>query len=168
MKEILNYYENEKKAFEGYEVPEKLKQTASLIMFRFNIEGICDGMYLCNVMAHQSGSGDGCGSFTSDYVNTDIAADAISGAYKTNISSNEREELSYMIEHNALSKQVIQNMESSLDRWKNMLRQNHDEWRTSYLEKNISIYEEKMEWLKNQMENSDQLELLAVAKTPNA
>lgn len=39
MKEILNYYENEKKAFEGYEVPEKLKQTASLIMFRFNIEG---------------------------------------------------------------------------------------------------------------------------------
>ena len=40
MKEILNYYENEKKAFEGYEVPEKLKQTASLIMFRFNIEGI--------------------------------------------------------------------------------------------------------------------------------
>lgn len=168
MKEILNYYENEKKAFEGYEVPEKLKQTASLIMFRFNIEGICDGMYLCNVMAHQSGSGDGCGSFTSDYVNTDIAADAISGAYKTNISSSEREELSYMIEHNALSKQVIQNMESSLDRWKNMLRQNHDEWRTSYLEKNISIYEEKMEWLKNQMENSDQLELLAVAKTPNA
>ena len=25
MKEILNYYENEKKAFEGYEVPEKLR-----------------------------------------------------------------------------------------------------------------------------------------------
>lgn len=162
-KEILNYYENKCKAFSKYDVPEKLKQIAALIMFRFNMEGICDGMYLCNVMAHQSGSGDGCCSFTSDYVDHSVAADVIFEAYKTNVSLDEKEELSYMIEHVALSENVVQNMERSLSRWKDMLKRNHEEFRATYLKKNISIYKEKIDWMKENKDN--QVELLAAVKT---
>lgn len=165
-KEILNYYENKCKAFSKYDVPEKLKQIAALIMFRFNMEGICDGMYLCNVMAHQSGSGDGCCSFTSDYVDHSVAADVIFEAYKTNVSLDEKEELSYMIEHVALSENVVQNMERSLSRWKDMLKRNHEEFRATYLKKNIFIYKEKIGWMKENKDN--QVELLAAVKTEDA
>lgn len=146
---ILSYYEKEKKAFKDYDVPEKLKQIASLIMFRFNIHGNCDGMYLCNVMANQSGSGDGCGIFNSDYVNPSVAADFIRNAYKCNISSDDMEELTYIIEQADLKKDVESDMVRSLSKWKEELKRvRHDEFRESYIKKNIHEYEEKINWIR--------------------
>ena len=49
--------------FEGYNVPESIKTRAIAIMKRFNIWGICDGMYIANSIAYWSGSGDGQGNF---------------------------------------------------------------------------------------------------------
>lgn len=54
------------KMFEGYDVPSRLKETAISIMRRFTITGECDGMYICNVIAAESGIGDGEGHFTGD------------------------------------------------------------------------------------------------------
>lgn len=54
---------NYEKFFEGCDVPVQLKKTAICIMRRFTILGICDGMYICNVIAFESGFGDGKGAF---------------------------------------------------------------------------------------------------------
>lgn len=146
-REIYNYYENEKKVFEGYDIPEKLKKIASLIMFRFNIDGICDGMYLCNVMANHSGSGDGCGTFRSDYVNPSVAAEFIQKAYGCNISKDNVEELTSIIEEIDLGEDVTTNMKVSLSRLKEELKRIHDEFRSSYIKKGIHAYEEKIAWM---------------------
>ncbi len=52
------------KMFEGHRVPDNIRQAACLALYRFTIVGICDGMYICNLIAYESGSGDGQGSFT--------------------------------------------------------------------------------------------------------
>lgn len=69
------------KYFEGYTVPEKYKQIVSCIIRRFDLSGCCDGMYMCNLIANKSNSGDGCGHFTGDHVNVKHSALALFRAY---------------------------------------------------------------------------------------
>lgn len=56
--------EHFKRMFEGHEVPGNIRRAACLAMYRFTINGICDGMYICNTIANESGCGDGQGNFT--------------------------------------------------------------------------------------------------------
>ena len=79
----MNDYE---KMFEGYDVPSRLKETAISIMRRFTITGECDGMYICNVIAAESGIGDGEGHFTGDEIfNRSEIARRLQFAYGSNI-----------------------------------------------------------------------------------
>ena len=92
--------------FKGYQVPERLKDTAIAIMQRFTIYGICDGMYICNKIAHTCGIGDGNGIFTGDDI-TEIhrVAEALQSAYGCNICKSDIEELEDIITTGKLNKE---------------------------------------------------------------
>lgn len=81
------------KYFDGYDVPERYKNIASCIIRRFDISGSADGMYICNVIAHCSDCGDGCGKFTGDDVNIEKSASFLKSAYGCNIMDFELPEL---------------------------------------------------------------------------
>lgn len=86
------------KYFAGYNVPFVLKLTVSHIMRRFNIYGTSDGMYLANVIAYESGAGDGSGHFTAPLVkNHRKIAERLLLAYGCNISKHELDELELML-----------------------------------------------------------------------
>lgn len=51
------------KAFKGYNAPERLKAAASRICVAYGIRGICDPMYIANLIAVELGLGDGKNSF---------------------------------------------------------------------------------------------------------
>ncbi|HAS92557.1 MAG TPA: hypothetical protein DCS12_10125 [Clostridiales bacterium] len=78
------------KAFRGYKVPEKIRETSEEICNVFNINGICDPMYISNVIARESGSGDGESTFTSDEIkNIRVIAERLQYAYGSIISRND-------------------------------------------------------------------------------
>ena len=92
----------EKQRFAGYSVPEELKEIAELILFRFNINGSCDSMYIANVIAYEAGLGDGCSNFFDKPFHIDAecakrAAKALCGAYGCNILKDDQEELQDII-----------------------------------------------------------------------
>lgn len=85
---------NYEKYFENYEVPEHLKNTAIVIMKQFTIYGICDGMYICNIIANISGIGDGNGTFTGGSIsNIPQIARNLQSAYGCNIFKEDLKEL---------------------------------------------------------------------------
>lgn len=49
---------------EPYDVPAKLKKVATRLSRSYGIRGICDPMYIANVIAFELGLGDGQGNFT--------------------------------------------------------------------------------------------------------
>lgn len=49
--------------FDGHDVPIALKEIVSQIVNTWNIRGLCDGMYIANVIANDSGFGDGQSHF---------------------------------------------------------------------------------------------------------
>ncbi len=49
--------------FEGATVPADLRAASEALCRRFTIRGICDPMYLANLMAMELGRGDGRGAF---------------------------------------------------------------------------------------------------------
>ena len=55
---------NYEQYFEGHDVPRKIKEITINIMRRFTIYGLCDGMYISNVIAYETGLGDGESHFT--------------------------------------------------------------------------------------------------------
>ncbi|MBO5551322.1 MAG: hypothetical protein J5966_05125 [Lachnospiraceae bacterium] len=72
--------------FEGYEVPEKLKNMAITIMKRFTLTGICDGMYICNIIANQNMMSNGAGKFNGeDHVIGSDTKRFLTAAYSCNI-----------------------------------------------------------------------------------
>lgn len=83
--------------FSGYSVPEHYKNVASCIIRRFNISGSADGMYICNCLAHASGTGDGRGNFTTGDVKIEECARIILNAYACNIRTTDSEELQEII-----------------------------------------------------------------------
>ena len=87
------------------EVPEKIRKSAELICERFCITGVCDAMYLCNLIAYESGNGDGNGYFKEEPVITrylDIARN-IQYAYRSLITYAEAAEVAYIMEHLAIN-----------------------------------------------------------------
>ena len=80
--------------FEGYKVPKDLKEKTILIMKRFSISGICDGMYICNAIANICGIGDGNGHFTNGSIlKPRESAEFLQCAYGCNIHKDEIPEL---------------------------------------------------------------------------
>lgn len=83
-------------AFKGYEVPERIKKASKELCTRFNIIGICDPMYISNVIALESGSGTGGGEFFSGEINNvEEIADRLQRSYGCNIP---RESIGEVIE----------------------------------------------------------------------
>jgi len=81
-------------AFEGYEVPSNIRKASEEICTRFNIKGICDPMYISNVIALESGSGTGGGEFYSGEIdNIEKLAKRLQGAYGCNIRKDEIEKV---------------------------------------------------------------------------
>lgn len=79
-------------AFKGYEVPKNIKESSIKICNRFNINGICDPMYISNVIAYELNIGDGQGNFNNnkiDMTNFDKLVNRLQFAYGCNIKSNE-------------------------------------------------------------------------------
>lgn len=51
-----------------YDVPADIRSAAERITQSYNIRGICDPMYIANVIALETGRGDGCSTFTAQAV----------------------------------------------------------------------------------------------------
>ena len=84
--------------FDGYQVPENMKNTAIAVMKRFAIHGLCDGMYICNRIALTAGIGDGCGHFTGDTIEEVVKpAESLHAAYGCNIRKEDLPELKVML-----------------------------------------------------------------------
>lgn len=80
--------------FKGDNVPDKLKELATLIMTRFSITGLCDKMDICNKIAYVSGIGDGNGHFTGDTVSYfEKIAVELQSYYRHNIFKEDLNEL---------------------------------------------------------------------------
>lgn len=50
-------------AFQGMDIPEKLKNASKRICLAYGIRGICDPGYIANVIAVELGMGDGKSHF---------------------------------------------------------------------------------------------------------
>lgn len=50
-------------AFKGYTVPDNIKRLSTRLCRSYGINGICDPMYIANVIAYELGMGDGSGNF---------------------------------------------------------------------------------------------------------
>lgn len=79
--------------------PEKLRNIAKAIMKRFGINGVCDEMYICNVIAFCNDIGDGESHFTGDVSITDADSTAhrLQSAYASNIKAKDIIELKEII-----------------------------------------------------------------------
>ncbi|WP_368900817.1 hypothetical protein [Oceanobacillus oncorhynchi] len=79
-----------KEAFKGYEVPEKLMNVSVEICNQFNIRGICDPMYISNVIAFNTGTGDGQSNFNNNAIiegNFKLVSEKLAFSYGRNITS---------------------------------------------------------------------------------
>lgn len=84
-------------------VPCDIKEAATVIVERFKIKGICDPMYICNVIASETKRGDGKGHFTEMSSPTPKeafkeAAIRLQFAYSSLISVKEIDELASILE----------------------------------------------------------------------
>ena len=104
--------------FEGYSVPENIKERVSLIMRRFTIFGLSDGMYIANSIALGNGTGDGCGNFEDGEIaepNIGKIVKSLMGAYGCNIFSEDKEDLTEIIRTGSMEKKrMIRGLESSI------------------------------------------------------
>ena len=84
--------------FSGHNVPWEIKKITKCIMKRYTIFGVCDGMYISNVIGYESGIGDGEGRF-SEYNESNIQnkrkriAERLQHAYGCNIRKEDIPEL---------------------------------------------------------------------------
>lgn len=104
--------------FEGYNVPENIKKRVTLIMRRFTIFGLSDGMYIANCIAQGNGAGDGCGKFENREVaeqNVGKIVKSLMGAYGCNIFPEDKEDLTEIIRTGSLEKKrMLRGLESSI------------------------------------------------------
>ena len=56
-------------AFAGYDVPADLRRAAERLCVAYGIRGICDPMYIANVIAMELGRGNGQSEFTPTHGN---------------------------------------------------------------------------------------------------
>ena len=88
-------------ANEKNKIPYKICMAAELVCKRFCITGVCDKMYICNVIAHTSKNGDGEGHFDENPVITNYTeiARKIQFAYSSLITYAEVSEMAYIMEN---------------------------------------------------------------------
>lgn len=80
--------------FKPYRIPKKIKNISVKICTRFLLSGVCDPMYIANLIGVENKIGDGKGHFISDYIsNPELLAMVIQTAYSDNILSNDIPEL---------------------------------------------------------------------------
>lgn len=103
--------------FDGYDVPESIKARAKLIMKRFTILGLCDGMYIANTIASENGSGDGCGNFDShaEITKIDPIVKKLMNAYGSNIFASGKDDLTEIVRTGELpKKRMIEGLQKSI------------------------------------------------------
>jgi hypothetical protein len=124
--------------FKGYEVPESIKNISIQIMTRFSISGVCDGMYICNVIATTCGIGDGCGKFTDDTITKQLEiAERLQSCYGCNIMKEDIKELENIIITGNIEKEIaIPRMNKYIKQLNNEKRI-CDPWRVDYLNRVI-------------------------------
>lgn len=139
--------------------PVVLKKISSLIRHRFCINGLCDAMYICNVLAYEFGMGDGESHFTSDAIpenaNYEKAAKYLQNAYGCNIAKSEISELSDIIRTGKID------LDLAIDGLGRFLKERKqeiakcDEWRKDYLKKVIAETKENINYftMKEKVEN---------------
>jgi len=89
---IINKQEFFIEAFKGYNIPKNIRNISESICREFNIKGICDPMYIANVIAFELCLGDGCGNFNDNKPNFDNVnklAERLKYSYGCNIDSLE-------------------------------------------------------------------------------
>lgn len=138
------------KFFEGYNVPEKLKNITITIMRRFTIRGLCDGMYICNIIAHTCGIGDGKGNFTSDEISGfEKIADRLQKSYGCNIYKEDLQELENTLVTGKLDKErAIAGINKHIRKCKEE-KQICDQWRVDYLNECINEAKENLREIKS-------------------
>ena len=129
------------KYFNGYNVPDKIKNTAIAIMKRFIIEGLCDGMYICNVIAHQNGFGDGEGHFfeTDKPIDAESTAEYLMHSYSSCIYKDEKEALKNILLTGSIDRnEAYTGIKSQIRRMKEELR-TCDDFRQGYINRRIVL-----------------------------
>lgn len=138
---------NYEQYFEGYNVPRKIKEITINIMRRFTIYGLCDGMYISNVIAYETGLGDGEGHFTDGEGcwNIHKIAQKLKSAYGCNIDSSDLEELEGILSGSFDEKKCKHGIQAFIkDRYEE--RKTCDSWRKDYVsccikEANLTLQE---------------------------
>lgn len=130
--------------------PVVLKKISSLIRHRFCINGICDAMYICNVLGYEFGMGDGESHFISENIPTNAnyekAAKYLQNAYGCNIAKSEITELSDIIRTEKID------FDLAIDGLRRFLKERKqelvrcDEWRKDYLKKDIAETKENINY----------------------
>jgi len=135
--------------FSGF-VPEKLKQIALLIMRRFTIDGIWDGMYICNSIASLNEIGDGHGAFFSDEItNARRTAESLQHAYGCNIGKDDVDELEEIIKTRKLDKKKARKgLIGHIVKCRSALE--NGDCREKYLERSIYQANLNLAWLDRQ------------------
>lgn len=138
---------NYEKFFEEYNVPEKIKEMAINIMRRFTIYGLCDGMYISNVIALETGLGDGEGHFVDGegVWNVHKIAQRLKNAYGCNINHSNLQELEEILSGTFDVRKCKQGIQSFIrERYEEM--RSCSPWRKDYLlqcirEANLTLQE---------------------------
>lgn len=94
--------------FDGHEVPAALKEMVEKILKTWTIRGLCDGMYIANVIANESGTGDGMSHFEADAGTKVPEAERIAArlqfAYSSTIPKTDLPELVRILSHHTTEK----------------------------------------------------------------
>lgn len=119
-------------------VPKNIKNIASLICTRFAIDGICDPMYIANVIGIEARIGNGQGTFFDNEIsNAKNIAMRLQGCYGCNITPEEIQELQEIIESESVNNQIaIPGMKKFINRLEEE-KLTCDEWRIGYLSRVI-------------------------------
>lgn len=133
-------------AFEGYTVPENIKTISKEICKRFAIIGICDPMYISNVIATENNIGNGAGTFTGNEITEPIkTAERIQSCYGCNILKSEISEIEFCLMNGYMdSNKAITGLKEFGKRTKQEMK-TCDEWRIDYLERVLNNIEESIE-----------------------
>ena len=137
--------------FAGYDVPEAIKTRVLAILDRFTIQGLCDGMYIANVIAHHTGCGDGAGTFTGTPEFSDKEcvqlADILQRSYGCNVF---RRNLPELIDILSTGKLDIEKASEGIEDYIDAItkeKQTCKEWRRDYLDRQILKAEETLKRL---------------------
>lgn len=127
--------------FDGYDVPENIRKRVALIMKRFCIIGLCDGMYIANCIAYDNGTGDGCGHFQEgEITEVEKIAKFLMGAYSSNIFPCDKETLEDIIANGELQKEsMISGLKSAIQIRRNRIDTITDCWRKEFLFGEINV-----------------------------